>query len=78
MQDNIEEQLSENIHKPAKNEIFGLIKPYRGNCGEWRIHRKAPSFYDEREWRFVPIEFPFGISKRKYLDERNRRNTTII
>lgn len=59
----------------AYREIFSMIKPYRGKL--WRNGNYTKTtfrFYDEREWRFVPMKDPFksGMLKIYYDDETLR------
>ena len=59
------------------NDIYGVCcftKPYEGRRWirkEERYSKESVSFYDEREWRFVPMHedhFEYGLPKKQFLD----------
>ena len=64
-----EETIKEQIY-PNILRIFSFTKPYEGTIKRDEIDHTI-RFYDEREWRFVPLEDPFkyGISKESFLNK---------
>lgn len=51
----------------ASREIFSMIKPYKGKLWRNGDYTKTIRFYDEREWRFVPMKDPFKSGMRKII-----------
>src|SRR5262249_13423433 len=65
--------------------IFFYAKPYRGKMRRKELDRAEVTFYNEREWRYVPFadhtikgmdEIPAGI--RPMLAEREYANADIL
>ena len=65
--------------------VYCFTKPYKGK--KWmnkdKDYSKEPvRFYDDREWRFVPMRedrFEYGLSKKEFLNisERNKYNREL-
>lgn len=54
--------------------LMALIKPYKGHCWDKSIHnwsKAETQFYNEREWRFIPIT---QNKEHFYLDEKDYKN----
>lgn len=77
MDDDFEQNNKDNsrdYYFTAYREIFSMIKPYKGKLWRNGDYTKTLRFYDEREWRFVPMKDPFksGLLKIYYDDEKIR------
>jgi hypothetical protein len=60
-------------------DIVRFIKPYKGNL--WRSNgiKQNVIFYNEREWRYIPLEHKESLPKDVFLNEmdRNRFNSGV-
>ena len=50
-----------------------FIKPYNGSLWRSDGEKRNVTFYNEREWRFIPLEHTELLSKADFLNEEERK-----
>ena len=54
-------------------DIFRFIKPYKGSLFRVDATKEDVIFYNEREWRYIPIEHKLLLKEDDFLNESERK-----